>query len=183
VSARTWERFSVVCAHYQSVTYLMTFSTYGSHLHGDERGSVDRDHNQPKARLLPTNVLRRDSERRSLKWPMYLLDDTRRSIVLDAIHEVCAYREWGVFAIHVRTNHVHVVAELSCDPRGAIRDFKAYASRALNRTGLDERGRRRWTEGGSARRLVDCEQRRRAIQYVVEHQGEQMAVLVATERL
>jgi hypothetical protein len=29
------------------LAYLITFPTYGTWLHGDERGSVDRDHNLP----------------------------------------------------------------------------------------------------------------------------------------
>jgi len=34
------------------LTYLITFSCYGSHLHGSENGSVDRDH-QSDQRSLP----------------------------------------------------------------------------------------------------------------------------------
>ena len=43
------------------VTYLITFACYGCHLHGDESGSVDREHNLPGSRLVtgdPSESLR-----------------------------------------------------------------------------------------------------------------------------
>jgi len=35
--------------------YLITFRTYGTWLHGDMRGSVDRHHNRYGAPLIPPN--------------------------------------------------------------------------------------------------------------------------------
>lgn len=161
------------------MTYLITFSTYGSHLHGDPRGSVNREHNCFKSPMIGENGLLRDSERRSMKDVPYLLDDRRRAILLGVIQSVCAYREWELFAIHVRTNHVHVVVEARGNPLVAIQNFKQYGSRALNRAGIDGLSRKRWTEGGSARRLSDRDERERAIRYVAEGQGEPMALFVA----
>ena len=37
------------------MTYLITFSCYGSHLHGHDLGSVDRNHRVPGSRLLEAN--------------------------------------------------------------------------------------------------------------------------------
>ncbi len=37
----------------QTLAYLITFSTYGTHLHGDPRGSVDVRHNMPGTAVLP----------------------------------------------------------------------------------------------------------------------------------
>jgi hypothetical protein len=58
-----------------------------------------------------------------------------------------------------------------------MRDFKAYASRALNRI---EGPRRRWARHGSTRWLWRDQDVRRAIRYIVEEQGEPMAVFVGT---
>ncbi len=33
--------------------YLITFRTYGSWLHGDEKGSIDRKHNRPDTDFTP----------------------------------------------------------------------------------------------------------------------------------
>jgi hypothetical protein len=35
------------------LAFLITFRSYGTWLHGDERGSVNRFHNQYKSALLP----------------------------------------------------------------------------------------------------------------------------------
>jgi hypothetical protein len=59
-----------------------------------------------------------------------------------------------------------------------MNDFKAYASRALNRLGHDAPGRKRWARHGSTRWLWNYEDVLDAIRYVVEEQGEPMALFV-----
>src|SRR5271167_4251747 len=91
--------------------YLITFSCYGAHLHGEDAGSVDRQNNLPGRPLVKPN-----SDRFNLKLDQshqapYVLDAESRTIVLDALREVCTTRGWNLWAAHVRTNHVHVVVE------------------------------------------------------------------------
>jgi hypothetical protein len=74
------------------------------------------------------------------------------------------------------------VVEPSSPPEEAAKDFKEYSSRALNRAGFDHRFRKRWSRGDSARRVLDRAALERAIHYVVEDQGEPMAVFVAPKR-
>ncbi len=95
-------------------------------------------------------------------------------IVLGAIQEVCSFRGWTLFAAHVRSTHVHVVLGGSVEVSYAIRDFKAYSSRALNGGGQ----RRRWARGGNVLLLRDAGAVRAAVRYVVEGQGAAMAVYV-----
>jgi hypothetical protein len=106
----------------------------------------------------------------------YQLDAPRARVVLDAICEVCQYRGWDLVAAHVRATHVHIVVARLADPDRAISDFKCYASRALNQHGFETPDRKRWARGGSTRRLPIPDALRAAIQYVVESQGEPMAV-------
>ena len=96
--------------------YFITFACYGSHLHGVDSGSVDRNHNVPFTRLVEANPERVEVMRLQMDQAPYLLDKDRldkdrRVIVLAAIREVCKYRGWSLWAAHVRTNHVHVVVE------------------------------------------------------------------------
>jgi hypothetical protein len=51
----------------------------------------------------------------------------------------------------VRSNHVHSVVEAEVPPERVMSDFKAYASRRLNRMRLDESGRKRRARHGSTR--------------------------------
>jgi REP element-mobilizing transposase RayT len=109
------------------------------------------------------------------------LDEVRRNAVLAAIQEVSAHRGWYLLAAHVRTTHVHTVVEAEVPPERVMGDFKAYASRCLNRMGLDRRNRKRWTRHGSTRWLWKPQRVSAAIQYVVAEQGEAMAVFQSHE--
>ena len=158
--------------------YLITFACYGTHIHGDESGSVDREHNLPGGRLLDVDERRAAAERDMMDQTPYSLDQERRSTVLAAIREVCLHRDWRLWAAHVRTNHVHVVVEADVRPEKVMNDFKSYASRGLNCLAIDVPDRKRWARHGSTRWLWRDEDVQEAIRYVVEGQGEPMAVFM-----
>ena len=109
------------------------------------------------------------------------MDKRRREAVLASMVERCADNRWKLLAAHVRTNHVHVVIEAEVRPERIINDLKAYASRYLNKKGLDEPVRKRWARHGSTRWLWKPENVTAAIQYVVHEQGERMAVFETPE--
>ncbi len=108
----------------------------------------------------------------------YSLDAVRRNTVLEAIQQVCAHRGWCLLAAHVRSTHVHTVVEAEAPPERIMNDFKAHASRWLNRLNLDDRARKRWTRHGSTRWLWKPAHVSAAIDYVVAGQGEAMAVFL-----
>ncbi len=83
-------------------------------------------------------------------------------VVLDAVRETCTYRSWFLLAAHVRRTHIHLVVDGIVEPSGAIRDFKAYASRALN----SQEPCRRWARGGNARSLANARAVNAAAGYV-----------------
>jgi REP element-mobilizing transposase RayT len=159
--------------------YFITFACYGSHLHGDESGSVDRKHNLFGGRLAAASAERLAAKCGQMDQPPYLLDQARRMTVLDALREVCLHRGWSLWAAHVRTNHVHAIVEADARPERVMHAFKSYASRALNRLGIDEPDRKRWARHGSTRWLWKDENVQQALQYVVEQQGEPMEVYLA----
>src|SRR5258708_1505705 len=47
-------------------TYLITFACYGCHMHGDESGSVDREHNLAGSRLIEADPKRALAERQQM---------------------------------------------------------------------------------------------------------------------
>src|SRR5215510_7022423 len=115
------------------LAYLITFRCYGTWLHGDERGSVDRDHNIYATPFLPRDQQREEEGRRRLKQAPVTLDEARRIVVDKSIREVCNHRGWTLRAINVRTNHVHTVVSASCRPEKVLNDFKAYATRDMRK--------------------------------------------------
>lgn len=113
-----------------------------------------------------------------MKQPPFKLDRNSGTLVLEALRAVCAHRSWDLLAAHVRTTHVHAIAEANVPPEKVMSDFKVYASRALNRLDGKERDRRRWARHGSTRWLWKDRDVREAVRYVIEDQGEPMAVFV-----
>jgi len=142
---------------------------------------VDREHNAPGTPILEADSARAATERELLDQAPYSLDQMRRDAVLDAIREVCVHRGWRLLAVHVRTTHVHTVVEAAVPPERVMSGFKAYASRRLNRMGLDATDRRRWTRHGSTRWLWKPWHISAAIQYVVAEQGDAMSVFESDE--
>jgi len=109
----------------------------------------------------------------------YLLDRAAREVALQALREVCLHRSWSLLAAHVRTNHVHVIVEADVRPEKVMNAFKSYASRSLNQLGREGHDRKRWARHGSTRWLWKDQDVREAIRYVIEEQGEPMAVFIA----
>jgi REP element-mobilizing transposase RayT len=156
--------------------YFITFSCYGSHLHGADSGSVDRNHNAFNGRYVAPNAARRAAEEARMEQAPYHLDAPARDTVLQSIQEVCSHRGWKLIAAHVRTTHVHLVVEADKPPEAVMHDFKAYAARLLNQRETNTPETKRWTRHGSTRYLWKDDEVAAAVDYVIAGQGEPMAV-------
>jgi REP element-mobilizing transposase RayT len=154
------------------LAYFITFSCYGTWLHGDARGSVDREHNGPHVPALPPDAVREREAQGRLKDAPYELGQRHRVLVLQVIQEVCAHRGWSLLAAHIRPLHVHVVVSGQAAPERMMNDFKAYATRKLRESGVDVVDRPRWTRHGSTRYLWTEERVRAAVHYTLYEQGE-----------
>src|SRR5688572_3374070 len=121
------------------------------------------------------------AERREMLQDPYVLDHKARPVVLAVIQRHCANRGWNLLAAHVRSNHVHIIVEAETRPEKIMNEFKGYASRQLNQIENGGSNRKRWARHGSTRWLWKDEEVRRAIEYVVDEQGEPMALFVSDE--
>ena len=171
---------SVSAAATESHTYFVTFTCYGTWLHGDVRGSVDREHNQWQTPLLePDEVRERDEFLRLRHSPVFLGVPQRRAVA-KGLREVARRRSWRMHAFNVRTSHVHVVVRANRPGKRILVDLKSYATRQLRlqkrlpKSCLEIKCTRRprvWTRGGSARLVTSENSFRRAIQYTLNEQG------------
>ena len=166
-----------------ALAYFITFHTYGTWLHGTERGSVDRAHNVPGTEFLRRDVAREQEELRRLKREPVFISPAMRTLVERTIIEVAEHRGWTLHAVNVRTNHVHLVVETEARPERVMNDLKSFASLCLNRKGLDQPNRKRWARHGSTRWLWKREDVSAAIRYVVDGQGDPMAVFQSAKPL
>jgi REP element-mobilizing transposase RayT len=156
--------------------YLPTFTCYGQWLHGDARGSVARVDGKRTTASLPRDPDLERLTRDTLVGQPYELNQQARSIALEAIVRVCRYRAWTLYAVHVRPTHVHVVLAAGLSPERVVGDLKAYSTRGLRDAGVVGARQCVWTALGSTRYLWDWEAVERAIRYVLDEQGERMAV-------
>ncbi|MGH9760872.1 MAG: transposase [Blastocatellia bacterium] len=113
------------------LAYLITFRSYGTWLHGDERDSTDRHHNVFDTPFIPQNDRWRRHSERSLRHSPVELDSARRGAVETGIRETSGIREWRLFAMNVRTNHVHIVVHAVVRPELMLAAFKANATRKM----------------------------------------------------
>ena len=166
-----------------ALAYFITFSTYGTWLHGTCRGkgSVDREHNQQGMPFVDPNEMRESQSRDAMKQPAYTMQAREREIVRDAIVELCREKGWRLLAVHVRSNHVHVVVAAERDAGRVMSDMKAGASRALTRAGFDDSARKRWTRHGSTLHLFDEATVADKIDYTLNRQGAPMAFYDGTK--
>jgi len=152
--------------------YLITFRCYGTWLHGDDRGSIDRFHNRYKSPYLPPSDRRKTLADRQLKSSPIILNASQRQTVEAAIREVCDHRKWLLHALSVRTNHVHAVASIGKDkPERALNAFKAYATRRMREEGKWQETHSPWADRGSKRHLWNERSMQLAIDYVLNGQG------------
>ena len=160
------------------LAYLITFRCYGSWLHGDERGSVDRFHNQYKTPFMAPNERWRKHNARALKGEPVKLSQAQRESVEAAIRETCSLRSCLIRAINVRTNHVHVVVSIGITPpERALNAFKANAMRQLRQDHRWQKQHSPWADKGSKRYLWNGRSIERAIDYVMNGQGDELPQL------
>jgi REP element-mobilizing transposase RayT len=158
-----------------ALAYFITFTTYGTRLHGSEKGSVDVEHNVYDTPLVEADQQREKRAQAAMSEPGYTMPQPEREVVRNAIVDLAAERAWMLLAAHVRSNHVHVVISAERAPERIMSDLKARASRDLSRSGFDGTNRRRWTRHGSTRHLFDEGSVEAAIRYALDEQGERMA--------
>jgi REP element-mobilizing transposase RayT len=157
--------------------WLLTWTTYGTWLPGDPRGFVTpiRDdagkqviHNEYgtpcDADVAPLRNYAQSILRQAPVW----LTAEQANVVAVQLRETAAHRAWGLLALAVMANHVHVVLEApeNIPSQKILGDLKAYATRALDRAFGTTPKRIWWTERGSKRLKPTPEAAAAAVRYV-----------------
>jgi REP element-mobilizing transposase RayT len=154
---------------------FFTFRCYGTWLHGDERGAVDRHNNIYKnPRILANDNCQKFNEKQ-LKFPAVKLNAAERKSVERAIGETCEKRRWSLLALNVRTNHVHAVIAIGSNgAESALIALKANATRHLREDRLWNHGHTPWAKKGSKRKLWNEKSIWEATNYVLNGQGDEL---------
>jgi len=140
---------------------MITWTTYGTWLQGDERGYVKN------GQILPPNQSLEDSNKQNLSREPVRLSDTHRQIVQNAILEKADQLNQKIFVLSVSSNHVHIVAEYISMPIGlVVRHYKGAAQSALRKIGLSGNI---WTKGFDKRYCFNEQTLKKRIDYVKSH--------------
>jgi REP element-mobilizing transposase RayT len=150
------------------IAYLLTFRTFGTWLHGDERFSVGRNKNNKfgEPKIQPSVPFQEEMECNSRQRAV-ILDLNERMLVTEAIKDVCQHRNYLMHALNVRTNHVHSVISAAIKPEKIVNDFKAYSTRKLRQEWQFGSEEKVWSRGSSTRYLWKPNHVAAAIDYVL----------------
>jgi REP element-mobilizing transposase RayT len=148
----------------KTLGYMVTFTTYGTWLQGDERGWV-----KDGAVYEENPELHKANERR-VKGEPVRLRRIEREIVREAICRKAESLGEKIFAVSVWSNHVHIVLGYNGRPiEETVRIYKNVASAALK--GNEFKGRI-WTRGFDKRFCFDENSLKGRIKYVEGHKQD-----------
>ena len=170
--------------------WLLSWTTYGSRLPGDDRGFVGnvRDidgnhvtHNIPGTPYdagMPGLVA---YVRKQMNGPPVTLDKCDADSLILQYQETAKVRKWELCAASVMYNHTHVVIGVpgDPDPQKLLETLKSWATRALTKLRLLPPNGSFWTAKGSKRKLGDEQAICNAVVYVVRKQPNPLAVYYA----
>ncbi|MBI3839485.1 MAG: transposase [Planctomycetia bacterium] len=148
--------------------WLLTWTTYGTWLPGDQRGSIAHSHNLVGTPWMGPNPALEQAARTAMAGEPTYLNVAQAQVLLAQFHETVDHRGWELRAAAVMRNHVHVVLGVPGDPEPdtLMRDLKSYGSRALG----GRASGKWWTRSGSRRKLPDEASVAAAVRYVGRQQ-------------
>lgn len=145
----------------RTVGYMLTWTTYGSWLQGEEKGWVkDGQRQTGNANLKIIN-------KRVLVKEVVVLSEKQQQIVYRAIFDKASELGHRIYSLAVCSNHIHLVGGYIDIPISKIvGNYKTAARHALNKYG--HRGRL-WSSGYDKRYCFDEVSLQSRIEYVNRH--------------
>ena len=155
------------------LAYLITARSFGSWLHGDERGAVDRHGKNIYGTIdIASNLQLEKLMRENMKQSPVLFNQNQRAAIEESINEVCWNRGYILKAVNCRSNHFHAVISAESKPEPIINALKSYATRRLREENLIANNVKIWARNGSRRYLWRPRYVSLAIEYVLYGQGD-----------
>ncbi|MEM9110714.1 MAG: hypothetical protein AAGC72_11895 [Planctomycetota bacterium] len=146
--------------------YLFTLHAYGSWLPNHRRGYTRR-----REGILPTDPNMAACYQSKMTQDTARFDDVAQQIIVSAVQEKAAIKQWSAHAIATDPTHAHILLswEQPTDWLLVRRGLKASLTRALS----EQAGKRHWlSEGGSRKRIKDQTHFDHLIQaYLPSHRG------------
>src|SRR5262245_66255736 len=91
------------------LAYHLTWTTYGTWLHGDARGWVKWG----EWGIKPADPEQERAARTRMAEAAVVLTDAQRALVEQTVRDHCRIRSWLLHAVNGRWNHIHVVVRVN----------------------------------------------------------------------
>ncbi len=148
------------------LAYHITFGTYGTRLHGDERGTVDRRQNTPGEPIIGRDDDWQQLEASQLNFPPVQLSDEQRLYVEQIIPAICARGGWAYHTCAARRDHLHVELSASAEGKAARKWLKRWLGEALSKRWPLPQGARWFAVGGSVHSIWNRKYFERVFGYI-----------------
>lgn len=135
--------------------YFLSWGTYGTRLHGDPRGTVDRTETGHRDPILGPDEQRWEYEREMMRFAPVILTRERRLFAESTIPEICERGLWTYHTCAVAPDHVHVILTSDHEPKTIRRIIKRWLGQSLSERWPPDAGATWWAECGSVKWLVD----------------------------
>ncbi|MCX7121904.1 MAG: transposase [Gammaproteobacteria bacterium] len=151
--------------------YFLTYRTYNTWRHGDDRFSVDLKHNIFGAPKISPNPRLEQAMKLAASDEELILTIPQRNTVLKSIVETCKYNNWNLMAVNVLINHVHIVLQSELSSQKTMGKIKCYGTKDLKKFHSELYGREHfWARSGSTKNIWQPEGVFQRLYYVVRGQ-------------
>jgi len=141
--------------------YLLTWTTYGTWLQGDNRGYVK------DGRIYPGNKHLMQTNKQLQLHDAVRLSKEKQQLVRTAIINEAQLRSQQIYALSVQSNHIHIVVQYVPQPISKVVAYYKKAARlALKAAGYSAK---LWTRGYDKRFCFDRAALEQKIEYVQHH--------------
>jgi len=123
----------------KTLGYMITWTTYGTWLQGDERGYVKN------GKIYPANESLKQTNKQLQLQDEIRLSKIQQQIVREAIIKEAQKQGQQIFALSVNSTHVHIVAENISQPISKIVAYYKKAARLALKS-IGHKGKF-WTKG------------------------------------
>jgi REP element-mobilizing transposase RayT len=137
------------------LAYHITWGTYGTRLHGDRRGTVDRIHNEFKAPIVQFEPDRWEAEVANLKFPPVRLTCEQRLRAEPLFPEICNRGHWEYLACAAAPDHIHLLLKSTFDPQTFRKLAKRWLGQELSKIWTPNEDNFWWSECGSIKWITD----------------------------
>jgi len=148
------------------LAYHITFGTYGTRLHGDNRGTVCRKINDFRDDIIGEDRDWEWAEQTMLRFPPRVLTTHQRNLIESSAPAICARGGWELVAIAAAPDHVHTILKANVDGEQIRKWLKRWLSEALTAKWPLEPEQVWWAECGSVKWVWTTDYYEKVVNYV-----------------